>query len=138
MLVPVFVLVLWTHGVLLWMFAIRLPAMRRAGIVLDANAPRGSQMATLPPKVRRKSDNYTHLTEHPTLFYATALGLAVLGSAGELEIGLAWAFVGLRMVHTAVQTTFNHIPVRFVLFALSALANMALVVRALVLAVGAP
>lgn len=128
---PVASLAVWTHLILLWMYATRLPAVRRAGIVLDPMAPRGAQMAALPAKIRWKSDNYTHLLEHPTVFYAACLVLAVQGVDATWAVALAWAYVGLRVAHGLVQTTVNHIPTRFVLFALSGLCGLALSLGAL-------
>lgn len=128
LVVPVLALAAWTQLVLLWMYALRLPAIRRVGLKLDSTAPRGAQMATLPPRVRWKSDNYTHLTEHPTVFYAVALALALAGDTSSTHLALAWTYVGLRVVHSLVQGLVNHIPTRFVLFAHSALVLIALTV----------
>jgi hypothetical protein len=85
---PVVALALWTHVVWAWMYATRIPAIRSAKMVLDPTAPRGEQMATLPPSVRWKADNYDHLMEQPTVFYAVALSLAVLGLSSLVLIAL--------------------------------------------------
>lgn len=127
---PVIVLVAWTHVVWGWMYATRIPAIRRARMVLDPNAPRGAQMATLPARVRWKADNYNHLMEQPTIFYAVALSLAVLGEGSGLNLTLAWLYVALRVVHSLVQTTYNKIEVRFAVFALSSLVLIALTLNA--------
>jgi hypothetical protein len=127
---PVVALVLWTFVMWTWMYVTRIPAIRRAGMQLDRNAPRGTQMAALPPPVRWKADNYNHLFEQPTLFYATAISLAVLGVDGMVDAALAWAYVGLRMAHSVFQATVNKIEVRFLLFALSSLVLLALAIRA--------
>lgn len=127
---PVLALVVWTHFIWAWMYATRLPAIRRARLVLDPQAPRGEQMATLPPQVRWKADNYNHLFEQPTIFYAVALSLAVLGQGGGINATLAWVYVALRIVHSLIQTTFNKIEVRFGAFALSSLVLIALTVNA--------
>ena len=87
-------------------------------------------MAQLPAEVRWKADNYNHLMEMPTLFYAIALVLAVVGSTATLDVGLAWSYVGLRVVHTFVQTQGNKIELRFAIFALSSLVLLALTIRA--------
>src|SRR5262245_1556962 len=100
------------------MYATRIPAIRKARMVLDPSVPRGEQMATLPSRVRWKADNYNHLMEQPTIFYAVALSLAVLGQGSGLNLVLAWAYVALRLVHSLVQTLINKIEVRFGLFAL--------------------
>jgi len=129
-LAPVVALVAWSMVIWAWMYITRLPAIRRARMKLDPNAPRGEQMSTLPADVRWKADNYNHLLEQPTLFYAVALSLALLGRGGGANLSLAWAYVGLRVLHSLVQTTWNKIEVRFSLFFLSSLALVALVVNA--------
>jgi hypothetical protein len=36
-----------------------------------------------------------------------------------LELGLAWAYVGLRLAHSLVHLTLNHIFTRLTIFAIS-------------------
>ena len=127
LLAPVIALVIWTAVIWAWMYATRIPAIIRMRLTLDANAPRGEQMATLPARVRWKADNYNHLFEQPTLFYATALSLALLGDPSTLSIALAWTYVALRVVHSLWQVLVNHIPTRFALFSISSLVLYALV-----------
>ena len=129
LLVPAVALAAWTFVMWTWMYVTRLPAIRRAQITLDANVPRGEQMATLPPSVRWKADNYNHLFEQPTLFYSLVIIAALLPACGAVELGLAWAYVALRVVHSVFQATVNKIEVRFALFLFSSLALLALVVR---------
>ncbi|USD35767.1 MAPEG family protein [Ferrimonas sp. SCSIO 43195] len=69
LLLPAAVLVAWTLVMWLWMYATRIPAIQRAKMRLDPDAPRGQQMAELPAPVRWKADNYNHLLEQPLLFY---------------------------------------------------------------------
>ena len=133
MLAPVIALALWTHLIWVWMYATRLPAMRKARMKPDSFAPRGEQMSQLPPEVRWKADNYNHLMEQPTVFYAVAISLAVLGDTTSITLGLGWAYVVLRVIHSLVQTLINKIEVRFALFALSSLVLIALTVRAALL-----
>lgn len=130
MLAPVIALVLWSFVMWAWMYATRIPAMVRAKMRLDPEAPRGQQMATLPARVRWKADNYNHLMEQPTLFYAVTLTLALLGKGAGLELTLAWAYVGLRVAHSLLQALVNKIEVRFALFASSSLVLLAMTVLA--------
>ncbi|MBF5041563.1 MAPEG family protein [Aggregicoccus sp. 17bor-14] len=118
-LAPVVALVVWSMVMWAWMYATRLPAIFRARMKLDPYAPRGEQMSQLPPRVRWKADNYNHLMEQPTIFYAIALALALLGVGGGVNAGLAWAYVALRVVHSLVQALINKIELRFTLFVLS-------------------
>jgi hypothetical protein len=132
-LAPVIALVIWSALIWAWLYATRIPAILKARIVLDPMMPRGDQMAQLPARVRWKADNYNHLMEQPTLFYATALSLALLGDQSPGSVSLAWAYVALRVVHSLVQTMFNHIPTRFAIFFVSSLLLFGLAIRAAIL-----
>ena len=129
-LAPVIALLLLTCAVWAWMYATRIPAIAKMGMKLDPHLPKGQQMSELPPRVRWKADNYNHLLEQPTMFYAVALTLALLGAGEGLNVTLAWTYVGLRVIHTLQQTLWNKIEVRFVIFSISSLVLIALVLRA--------
>lgn len=136
-LLPMLVLASWTMIVWLWMYATRLPAMSRAGI--DGTKMVGSTGKSLRDDLvaageHRASwvaDNYNHLMEQPTIFYATALALAVMGEGGSLAVNLAWAYAGLRIFHSLVQILSNRVVVRFAVFALASLCLLGLVLLAL-------
>jgi hypothetical protein len=129
---PVVALAAWTMVMWVWMYATRIPAMNKAGI--DGTKLVGSNGASLreklPDTVSWKADNYNHLHEAPTVFYAVALTLALIGQGDGLNATLAWAYVGLRVAHSLVQAINNRVMVRFALFALSSLVLMALVLHA--------
>ena len=65
---------------LAWLYATRIPEVLRRKIVLDPSQPNAAFHEQIPPRVRWKADNYNHLMEQPTLFYAVALALAALGA----------------------------------------------------------
>jgi hypothetical protein len=132
MLAPVIALVLWTFVMWGWMYWTRIPAILRLRMRLDPNAPRGAQMNELPPDVRWKADNYNHLFEQPTLFYAVALVLALTRDGSNFALGLAWIYVALRVVHSVWQATVNVIPIRFYLFSASSVVLFVLTIRAAV------
>ncbi len=133
MLAPVIALVIWSGIIWAWMYATRIPAILKSRMVLDPTMPRGDQMAQLPANIRWKADNYNHLMEIPTLFYAVAISLAVMGDNSSSSLMLAWGYVALRVVHSLVQTLWNHIPTRFALFFISSLVLFALTYKAAVL-----
>ncbi len=132
-LAPVVALVAWSLVVMLWMVATRLPAMRKAGITLS-NAPpggRGQQLdGVIDDRVQWKSHNYSHLMEQPTLFYAIAITLALMDFGGGINYWLAWAYVGLRVLHSIVQGTVNTLTLRTPLFMLASLCLIGLAVHA--------
>ncbi len=127
LLAPVVALVAWTLLMWLWMYATRIPAILAAKMKLDPYRPRGEQMAELPPRVRWKADNYNHLMEQPTIYYAIVLALAVMGEQGSAAVVLAWAYTGLRVIHSFVQALVNIIQLRFAVFVLSTLPLFGLV-----------
>ena len=63
--------------------------------------------------------------------YAVALSLALLGQGDGINLALAWAYVGIRVVHSLLQALINKIELRFVLFTLSSLALVGLAANAL-------
>src|SRR5688500_13884396 len=129
-LAPLVALVLWSFVMWAWLYATRIPAMLRNKIVYDPHRPAEEFHAQLPAPVRWKADNYNHLMEQPTVFYAVALALAVLGAGGGQNAMLAWIYVGFRVVHSLVQATWNKIEVRFSLFVFSSLVLITLTVNA--------
>jgi hypothetical protein len=130
MLAPVIALVAWSMVMWVWMYATRIPAIQAAKMKLDPEAPRGEQMATLPAPVRWKADNYNHLMEQPTLFYALAISLVLMGEGSGANLYLAWAYVILRIVHSLVQSLINKIELRFLVFVISNVPLLVLTINA--------
>jgi hypothetical protein len=129
MLEPVLALIVLTLIVWIWMYATRIPAMQRAKIDPQSAAHPGS-LNVLPSSARRVADNYNHLLEQPTIFYALAFLIVLAGHTDPLYVELAWAYVGLRVVHTLIQCTVNIVNLRFLVFALSTIVLMVMTVRA--------
>ena len=127
---PVVALILWTLVMWVWLYATRIPAMQKAKVPLDPNMTSAELAAAIPANVRWKADNYNHLMEQPTIFYATALALAVAGHGDGLNTLLAWGYVGLRVAHSLVQATVNIIMLRWALFMTASLILVAMAIRA--------
>ena len=129
---PVVALAIWTMVMWVWMYATRIPAMTRAKVDADqlVRDPDATLDRLLPSQVQWKAHNYNHLHEAPTVFYAIALVLAMIGQGDGMNALLAWIYVGLRVIHSLVQATANKVMVRFVLFALSSVVLMALILHA--------
>ena len=127
---PIVVLVLWSMVMWLWLYVTRIPAMQKARVRLDPTIPPAQLVGVLPPRVRWKADNYNHLMEQPTLFYALCLTLAVAGLGDGLNATLAWVYVGLRVLHSLIQATVNVVRWRFLTFAAASIVLIVLAVRA--------
>jgi hypothetical protein len=129
MLLPILTLVAWSFVMWTWMYATRIPAMQKLNI--DPQTRARNQTGTLPEKVEQIADNYNHLHEQPTVFYALALVIHVGNWTDGLAISLAWVYVALRVLHSLVQATVNIVVLRFAVFSLSSLVLIALCVRGL-------
>ena len=129
-LAPVVALALWSFVMCAWLYATRIPAMRQRKIAYDPRRPAEEFHDLLPAEVRWKADNYRNLMEQPTVFYAVALSLALLGAGAGLNYGLAWLYVGLRVAHSLVQATINVVLLRFALFITATFILAAMAVRA--------
>jgi len=130
-LMPVLALVAWTLVMWVWMYATRIPAMKTAGIDPQDAAYPGTWAHRLRPGVRSVADNYNHLHEQPTIFYAVMFFAALTGGGDATSLMLAWAYVLLRVVHSLVQATINRVVVRFSIFALATLALAMITAREL-------
>jgi hypothetical protein len=133
---PVVALAAWSLIVWIWMYATRIPAMARANIKAQDGAFAGAVNERMPQYARQVADNYNHLMEQPTIFYAVCFALQFLDLTQPINIGLAWSYVALRVVHSLVQCTFNNVMTRFLVFVLSTLALMAMTVHAAIAVFG--
>ena len=127
---PVIALVLWTFVMWVWLYATRIPALSKLGIVYDRNKPNEVFTAQMPPAVRWKADNYNNLMEQPPLFYAVAIILALSDAGDGANLWLAWAYVAARVGHSLVHALVNLVVVRFALFAIASVILLILTIRA--------
>jgi hypothetical protein len=118
-----------TCVVWVYMYARRLPFIFSRG--LDPKQMTPLELARVsPPQVSNPSDNLKNLFELPTVFYAVVLYLFATNQVDSAFVNAAWIFFVLRALHSAVHCTFNFIPLRFVLYVISAGALWFMVLRA--------
>ena len=127
---PVFAMALLTMSVALWMLFTRIPAMMRLKIHPQKGQDTRKLREHLPHEVNRVSNNYNHLFEQPTLFYAVCISIAVLGLADPFFVYAAWVYVAFRVCHTLVQGLVDIVILRFYLFIASWLVLIVMIVRA--------
>jgi hypothetical protein len=126
--VPFVGTMLLTMVVWFYMYARRIPFIVRNNLLAQRLTP--SELARLsPPAVANPSDNLKNLFELPTIFYAVVLYLYAAHQVDGWYVGAAWIFFGFRVLHSAVHCTFNFVPLRFWLYAVSALALWFMVLR---------
>jgi hypothetical protein len=128
MLTPLLALVTWTFVIWVWLYLTRIPAMQKAGIAA-AKLKRKADLDGLPVSVQQVADNYNHLHEQPTIFYALCVYSHLTGVMDIWNIGLAWAYVAIRIVHSVVQCTTNFVPARFFIFTAGTIVLAVITVR---------
>ena len=83
------------------------------------------ESAAVPGHVSIPNRNYMNLLELPMLFYVGSLMFFVAGKVDALVLGVAWTYVALRIVHSAIHLTYNKVMHRLIPFAISNLVLMA-------------
>lgn len=126
---PVIAMALLSFVMMLWMYATRIPAMKKLKIHPQKGQDTGELKQLLPKEVSRVSNNYNHLFEQPTVFYALCIVIALLGHTDTIHLTCAWAYVVLRVCHSLVQATIDKVMLRFVLFSMSWIALGVMIVR---------
>lgn len=131
---PVVALAVWTMIMWIWMYVTRIPAINKLPKDNSPGADVGWTGAKLEgllePRIQWIAHNYNHLHEAPTVFYAVAIVLAMIGQGNGMNAMIAWAYVFLRVIHSLFHATINRVMIRFIIFALSSFALMALVLHA--------
>lgn len=119
---PLFALAAWTLLVLLLIPFVRVRSVRRREIA--PNDFKYGESSAVPPAVSIPNRNYMNLLELPMLFYVVCVVLYITTGASRLAVFVAWAYVALRMVHSIIHLSYNHVLHRLAAFTLS---NAALV-----------
>jgi hypothetical protein len=121
---PMIGMMLLTAVVWFYMYARRIPAMRKAR--------KPAQVYTTPDAVNYSAYNLKNLFELPVLYYALCLVLYVTAMVDQTYVVAAWLFFVFRVLHSIVHCTSNVVVVRFALYSVSALALWFMLGRAAV------
>lgn len=114
LILPMFVLVLWTFITVLRLFVHRVGLVRARTV--DPKFYGTFEGAAEPESAIKLSRNFINLFEAPVLFYVGCLAAMSVGIVTQPMLVLAWSYVGLRVVHTLVHTTFNELRLRIALY----------------------
>jgi len=115
-----------------YMYARRIPAMRRARVSVQTYTTPDKVTEHLPEDVNYAANNLKNLFEVPVLFYGLCLYLFVSANVDAAYVVAAWLFFLLRAFHSLVHCTRNIVMWRFYLYASSALALWFMLGRALI------
>ena len=108
---PAVAMVVLTITVWLRMYLTRIAQMKRERIHPQAVATSAQIAAKLTDS--NAADNFRNLFELPVLFYLALVVAAQSGQVGAVTLALAWAFVALRVAHSAIQCSYNKVIHRF-------------------------
>lgn len=106
---------------LVWikLYVDRIGEMRARGIDAQSLATAGDLAGRLAK--RAAADNFRNLFEVPVLFYVLCIALVLTGGSTQGFVTGAWAYVGLRIVHTLIHVTYNRVVHRFLAYVASTL-----------------
>jgi len=129
LIAPVVALVAWSLVMLIWLAVKRRPFVSNRGDIPPGT--RGTDLeAKYPGSAHWPAHNYQHLMEQPTLFYAIVFALILMNFDAPINVYLAWGYVGLRIVHSIIQSTVNVVRIRFLVFLLATLCLIGLTTHA--------
>lgn len=128
LLLPLLAQVFLTFVVWVYLYVTRLAEMSRKNIDPQHLASRTGAQALLTGSAG-PADNFRNLFEMPVLFYVAVVLALVLFVQDVLLVQLAWAYVALRVVHSAVHCTYNRVIHRFVAYAASTVVLLLMWVR---------
>ena len=105
---------------LIWvkLYVDRLGEMRKKGVDPQALA-RARDTAALERTTA--AENFRNLFEVPVLFYVLCIALAANGGSTPGLVAAAWAYVGLRALHSLIHVTYNRVVHRFLAYVASTL-----------------
>ncbi|MEZ5484278.1 MAG: MAPEG family protein [Lysobacteraceae bacterium] len=113
---PALGMVALTFLVWLRMYATRVAQMKRDRIHPQSVALSAQMAAKVTDS--RASDNFRNLFELPVLFYLAVVVAAISGISDGVTLGLAWAFVVLRIAHSVIHCSYNRVMHRFTAYLL--------------------
>lgn len=125
---PVLALILWTLVVFLWLYARRIPVLIKVNLDKYKTKVKFNTLV-LNDKAVAVADNYNHLHESPTIFYALAIIIELSGKTDALFLNLAWIYVALRIIHSLWQINLGKVIVRFAIFTTSGIIMAIMAVR---------
>jgi hypothetical protein len=124
---PVSVLALWTGAVLLGTGLRRVRAVQRGRV--PPGAFRYGESPEVPDNLKVWNRNLMNLLEMPILFYVVGIAFYVTRRVTPDVVVLGWVYVALRLLHSFVHLTSNHVIVRLGLFTVGNFVLMTMWIR---------
>jgi hypothetical protein len=120
-LLPLFVEVVLTFGLMLWMGALRTGDYRSGAVEPQEIALRQPKW---PARTTQVANSFSNQFELPVLFYVLTILEWVTRHAGVLFVWLAWIFVIFRVLQAYVHVTNNKVRLRGAFYSVAAVVLM--------------
>jgi hypothetical protein len=130
MAVPFLSMMLLTLAVWVLMYIHRLSFLKRQGLDAQEFVTPEKITGLVSDAANATSNNFKNLFELPVLFYALCIYLEMTQQVDGLYVGLAYGFVGLRVLHSIIHCSYNLVMHRFTCYLLSSLVLWAMLVKA--------
>ena len=124
---PMLAMMAWSGLIVAILLMTRIPVVIKQWGNLQFAKHSDELRPKMSEKFRYITDNYNHIFEQPTLFYAVLIYIQLAGTANQTNISLAWAYVSLRVVHSSIQLTSNNVSWRAASFPTPSLILMAMI-----------
>tara|TARA_B100000214_G_C23931260_1_gene610871 strand:+ start:470 stop:898 length:429 start_codon:yes stop_codon:yes gene_type:complete len=124
---PMLAMMAWSGLIVAILLMTRIPVVVKQWGNLQFAKHSDELRPKMSEKFRYITDNYNHIFEQPTLFYAVLIYIQLAGTTNQTNISLAWAYVFLRVVHSLIQLTSNNVSWRAASFATSSLSLMVII-----------
>ena len=111
-----FLVITLSGALFLLLAATRVPSIIKYFGNLQAAKHSEDLRPKLPSAARNITDNYNHLFEQPTLFYALVTYIYLMQHVDTIHLYLAWLYAALRVVHSVIQITSNNVSYRALMF----------------------
>ena len=115
-LYPMFLVMTLSGTLFLLLAATRIPSIIKYFGKLQAVKHSEDLRPNLPTAARNITDNYNHLFEQPTVFYALVTYIYLMQHVDTTHLYLAWLYAALRIVHSVIQITSNNVSYRALIF----------------------
>ncbi len=115
-LYPMFLVIILSGILFMLLAATRVPSIIKYFGNLQAAKHSEDLRPKLPSAARNITDNYNHLFEQPTLFYALVTYIYLMQHVDTIHLYLAWLYAALRVVHSVIQITSNNVSYRALMF----------------------
>lgn len=113
---PMLAMVALTFVIWLWMYYTRVMPVLKGELSIDDY---GKADMKYPARLHYATDNFSNLFEMPSLFYLLCTLLLITQSVTDGLLYMAWAYVGLRLLHSLIHCSVNNILYRFISYQIS-------------------